>query len=616
MAPTNIKLKGLFLNSSKTNCSIYESGKMSYNCLVLSTIYSLDYQEVDESSRDIRGDYDFYIFNYHITTMGWLNTKLIREIRGFKVTIVLEVAPNNPFIYCAKEDFDAYIVLDPTLQTATANVYSFPRPLEVLNHKSAYSEKEIPEIGSFGFATQGKGFDKVIDAVNREFDKAIIRINIPRGDYVPIEWLEQLTEELNNYPTKKEIKVVVTNHFFDKEQLIAWCAQNTLNLFLYNRNIQGLAATIDQAIACGRPLAVSTDNSFRHIHSYLTPYPFQSLKDSILSSQKIVTKINEAWAPIKFAIAFEKVLKDFKVAALDNTGNVVTLPQKIQQPSLPVNKIFNLKKSDFLPPIAIKTYRKIFKRRTAKVNEVQKDNIPIQIAYKTLEPFMHYTLQSYSQFNEDILIDILLGKREKGTYVDIGANDSSFNSNTKRFYSRGWSGINVEPNKKAFDKLAIQRPNDINLNLAVSDREAELTFYNLSNDSTLSTLDFEIARMTADKLNLNIISVKVKSLPINKILDEYLKVAVIDFMSVDAEGHDLTVLKSNNWDKYRPSLVIVESNHDFTGIRALMDAKDYLHIYSNFYNAIFVDKRTKDQELLSNLKWKYLRGRSSEGLIL
>lgn len=48
--------------------------------------------------------------------------------------------------------------------------------------------------------------------------------------------------------------------------------------------------------------------------------------------------------------------------------------------------------------------------------------------------------------------------------------------------------------------------------------------------------------------------------PLSKILDNYLdRDTKLDFMSVDAEGFDLEVLKSNDWDKYRPTVLLVES---------------------------------------------------------
>ena len=99
MSQKNTKLKGLFLNTAKANCSIYESGRMCYNCMILSNNYSLDYQEIDECSRDISVDYDFFVFNYHNVTMGWLDTKCVKQLPGLKLTIVLEVAPNNPFLF-------------------------------------------------------------------------------------------------------------------------------------------------------------------------------------------------------------------------------------------------------------------------------------------------------------------------------------------------------------------------------------------------------------------------------------------------------------------------------------------------------------------------------------
>ena len=49
--------------------------------------------------------------------------------------------------------------------------------------------------------------------------------------------------------------------------------------------------------------------------------------------------------------------------------------------------------------------------------------------------------------------------------------------------------------------------------------------------------------------------------PLADILDEYLPAGTtIDFMTIDAEGLDMEVLRSNNWKKYRPSYILVESN--------------------------------------------------------
>lgn len=316
MSTDSARPKGLFLNCAKANCSIYESGKMAYQCLTLSDRYSLGYREISASDHSFE-KHDFYIFNYHHATMNWLNTKSLRSLSGLKSTLVLETLPNNPFALCPPNDFDIYCALDPTMDIDDRRVYAFPRPLEIPVQKPVHTPNDIPVIGTFGFATPGKGFELVVDAVNREFEKAVIRINIPAGTYA-----DKGTQNLQNQNyaqylanlcrkvAQKGIEVVVTDYYMTKEELIHWCAANTLNCFLYNRIQPGLAATTDQAISSGRPLIVSANETFRHIHDYLRPYPLQSLSQAIATSTPKVLEMQQAWSPINFARRFEEVLED------------------------------------------------------------------------------------------------------------------------------------------------------------------------------------------------------------------------------------------------------------------------------------------------------------------
>ena len=312
--------KGLFLNTKKASCSIYESGMMTYNALRLSGRYRLDYLEIDENYREISNQYSFYIFNYHHSTMGWLNTKSVRKLPGLKLTWVLEVDPNDPFVLCPKDSFDVYCVLDPSMKIDNKRVYVFPRPLEIIEDIAPYQETAIPTIGTFGFATPGKGFELVVDAVNREFEQAIIKINIPPGAYADsFVWnlhkrnYAEYLGELCNRIAKPGVQVIVTHDYMTKEELIGWCGQNTLNCFLYNRNQPGLSATTDQAISSGRPLAVSNNPTFRHIHPYIKPYPYQTLKQSIELSQPQVLKIQKEWHPLNFAKQFEQILENYEI---------------------------------------------------------------------------------------------------------------------------------------------------------------------------------------------------------------------------------------------------------------------------------------------------------------
>ncbi|MDO8873974.1 MAG: hypothetical protein Q7V05_14790 [Methanoregula sp.] len=324
-------IKGLFLNTSKAQCSIYESGRMIFEALSLSNQFKLDYLEIDENHREIPLNYDFFAFNYHPAAMGWLNTRHIKKLPGLKLTFVLEVSPNNPFALCPSDDFDIYCALDPTIKIDDKRVYAFPRPLESSLVSCNYIEPEIPTIGSFGFATPGKGFELIVDAVSKEFVEAVVRINIPPGTYTNFatwklynrnytEYLSELCKKV----AKNGVEVIITEDYMTKDQLIEWCGQNTLNCFLYNRMQPGLSATTDQAITSGRPLAVSTNETFRHIHPYITPYPFRTLKESIALSQPGVLQMQKDWTPENFALRFETVLKDFNVSAKNKHDQVST----------------------------------------------------------------------------------------------------------------------------------------------------------------------------------------------------------------------------------------------------------------------------------------------------
>ncbi|MFO0581857.1 MAG: methyltransferase domain-containing protein [Anaeromyxobacter sp.] len=328
------KPRGLFVNPKKAQCSIYESGRMMYECLLRSERYDLDWREIDQRDPKIQGGYDFYAFNYHHVTMGWLDLSTLARLgKAPRFTFVLEVNPGDPFVLCPKDRFDAYLPLDPSLVHPDPKVFPFPRPVEPAVKLAPYVEREVPVIGSFGFGTPGKGFELVVEAVNREFDRAKVRINIPPGTYadpftqiIHARSYPEYLGDLARAVAKPGVEVEVTHRFMGDQELIDWCGQNTLNCFLYNRDQPGLSATTDQAIASRRPLAVGTNPTFRHIHPYLRPYPYRSLKASIAESGPEVLQMGEDWAAERFAARFEEVLARFEL--LPAPASTVTLRAK------------------------------------------------------------------------------------------------------------------------------------------------------------------------------------------------------------------------------------------------------------------------------------------------
>lgn len=183
--------------------------------------------------------------------------------------------------------------------------------------------------------------------------------------------------------------------------------------------------------------------------------------------------------------------------------------------------------------------------------------------WKTPDSFYHQYLNShagiyYSQEGEDILLSRIFAEQAGGFYVDVGAHHPRRFSNTYFFYKRGWRGINIDAlpgSMKVFQKI---RPCDINLELAVSEREQVLTYY-MFNEPALNGFSKTISEKRQTDVYKITNTIDVSAFPLYRILDNHLPLGQnIDFLSVDVEGLDLQVLESNDWGKYSPKVILVE----------------------------------------------------------
>lgn len=187
-------------------------------------------------------------------------------------------------------------------------------------------------------------------------------------------------------------------------------------------------------------------------------------------------------------------------------------------------------------------------------------------------------LGSYSQSTEDLVLDKLIGYKRTGFYVDVGAYDPVWLSNTMRFYRRGWRGINIEPNPVQWKKFKESRPHDTNLNLGVGPRSGTLTYYSVD-PPTLSTFSGHVAQNYV-RSGLQILSSdKIPVQPLSKIFSKYAAGRRIDFMSLDVEGFEMDVLKSNDWQLYRPDFLCVETASEDGDKKKTKTIKTVLHTY-------------------------------------
>ncbi|MCW3091365.1 MAG: methyltransferase protein [Ferruginibacter sp.] len=282
----------LFVSHPKKQCGVFEFGKNIYDAISASEKYNIVWLECN-SLEQLHESIKQYgpiaiIYNYHPATMRWLATKLgpklyknnVRNVEVMQLGIIHEItqeiadsatAYRTEIILGGSQRlssvlFDYYVAADPTLLLRNPFVYKTGRLIPAFENTSTMPE--VTTIGSFGFGTPKKGFEKIVTKVQEEFDEAIIRLNIPAADFGDPqgENARAIAANCEALIRKKGIKLYVTHDFLDGQGILNFLARNSINVFLYEDSVvRGLSSAIDNALAVQRPIAVSNSSMFRHI---------------------------------------------------------------------------------------------------------------------------------------------------------------------------------------------------------------------------------------------------------------------------------------------------------------------------------------------------------------
>ncbi len=168
---------------------------------------------------------------------------------------------------------------------------------------------------------------------------------------------------------------------------------------------------------------------------------------------------------------------------------------------------------------------------------------------------------SYAQNFEDVMLWRTLRLFGPGFYIDVGANHPTRDSVTRSLYERGWRGINIEPVLHYHESLCAERPEDINLCLAVGDREDQLEFFE-SPETGLSTLSAEVAQQQT-ALGIGFIRRTVRTRTLSSICAEHISSErPIHFLKIDVEGFEEQVLRGFDFLAWRPWIILIESAFD------------------------------------------------------
>jgi FkbM family methyltransferase len=189
-----------------------------------------------------------------------------------------------------------------------------------------------------------------------------------------------------------------------------------------------------------------------------------------------------------------------------------------------------------------------------------------------------YSLPDSKNIPLDYKLDQII-KKQKGFFIELGANNGLDQSNTAYFeFFREWTGLLIEPSIEKYQQCYLNRPNSIVKNYAcVSNEYAENTIIGDFNGHLMSSVN-------GSRLNSsNLVSVPTTTL--EKLLDQYTNPGqIIDLLSLDTEGYELPILKGLNLEKYRPRYMLIEIyTKDFNEIVSFLLSHNYV-LHSNFSN--------------------------------
>lgn len=213
-------------------------------------------------------------------------------------------------------------------------------------------------------------------------------------------------------------------------------------------------------------------------------------------------------------------------------------------------------------------------------------------------PFPADANPSYAQCGEDLVMTFLLRhfKVEQPSYLDIGCWEPVRSNNTYLFYLRGGRGVLVEPNPALADRIRELRPEDRLVTAGIGVTDAAEADYYMFNEPQLNTFDPEEIKRLATQPHIKLEqTIKLPLVNINRVIGEQLG-KTPDVVSIDIEGLDLAVLRTLDFDRYRPRMVCAETQvaatlrHNPETV-PFMASKGYEVRGLTFANTIFLDKR-------------------------
>jgi len=197
-------------------------------------------------------------------------------------------------------------------------------------------------------------------------------------------------------------------------------------------------------------------------------------------------------------------------------------------------------------------------------------------------------LKFFSQFDQDEWVDNTLRHKRNGFFIELGAVNGLLISNTLFFEKyRNWNGICIEPNP-ANTRSLLKNRNCLISDYCISDVDNEYVDFALNNvySGVLETSGVQTKKN-------NIIKVKTKTL--GTLLKMYKAPKRIDYLSLDVEGHEYTILHKFPFHKYIFNCITVEHNGTEMQIkiRKLLEKNSYVFVQGHSIDDYYVHSSIK-----------------------
>ncbi|MBC8032319.1 MAG: hypothetical protein H7Z16_19705 [Pyrinomonadaceae bacterium] len=304
----------LFVNYKEEQCGVYQWGKNILEAISKSQKYQFHYVEVlsleELDSYVSESNCEAILYNYHPQTLTFINPFMARRYKQVNIALMHEMTQAEADMM-PDGFFQHYVMGDPTLIENNPAVFKTGRL--ILPYTNTKKVPDVVTIGTFGFSVGSKGYQRLIDVVQEEFDEAIIRIHIPSNGIIDADGAvaHRHAEECQRRIRKPGIRIQASHDFLDRNAMLDFLAGNTINAFLYDYlKVAGISSSPDHAMAVRRPMVVTKSIMFRHLQSVYPSITIEdsSLKEIIKNGTEPLSHLYSLWNEDNLRAEYENVL--------------------------------------------------------------------------------------------------------------------------------------------------------------------------------------------------------------------------------------------------------------------------------------------------------------------